>query len=342
MSVRHSTSVLLASMMMCSACDFLDVNVPPDPGSGGVPAGVWTVSGEPSQILRLEPVQLHGTADRSPVTTLTTTSAALATLTAVAFADDGTLWMASPDDSLVLAFAPEALANSGTRTATTVIASVGGSLRAPAGIAFDNAHQLWVANYEAGTLVRYDRDQLSTGGALEPAVVISGLEHPTGVAFDAAGGLWVSDNMADRLTRLGPEQLAASGSPAATTVVAATGGCLVNPSGLAFDASGNLWVASIGCGTVVAFDPDQLRGSGSFLPRVEVSSDPGFVLPAGLAFDADGNLWVLGATGTLTQIAKSSLKATVTATPMARLHLSGHNLFWSLAFWPIPAELSRR
>ena len=70
--------------------------------------GRWAASGSPSVILRLDPTQLSGTGEREPATTLTTPSARLEPLVDVAFDVAGDMWVTSPDDAVLLAFAPGA------------------------------------------------------------------------------------------------------------------------------------------------------------------------------------------------------------------------------------------
>lgn len=315
--------------------------IPPviPPASPPVPNGLWTVSGEPAAILRLSPAQLTGTGDRTPDTRITTSSAGLIALAGVAFGPDGRLWVASAEDSVLLAFTPGALAGSGSGAASTVI-TTGGALSGPVALAFDPAHRLWVSSFGKGTLLRFDADQLAAGGAPAPAVVVSGVGQPTAMAFDAAGSLWVADYTANRLVRYDAAQLSASGAPAPAVVLTGIAGSLENPSGLAFDDSGNLWVSNLVGGTVVAFSPGQLAAGGSRVPRVVLSSNGNsLALPAGLAFDADGSLWVLGGTGILTQFGKTSLGVTASPVPAARLQIAGHTLFWGVAIWPSPGGL---
>jgi hypothetical protein len=57
-------------------------------------------------------------------------------------------------------------------------------------------------------------------------------------------------------------------------------------------------------------------------------------LPEGLAFDSDGSLWVMGGDGVLVKFESASLRATDAPEPNVRLALTGHVLFWSIAFWP--------
>lgn len=299
--------------------------------------GLWTVSGSVSQIVRLDPTQLADTGQRDPATSLTTPSALLHTLAGVAFDAAGTLWIASEDDSLLLAFAPDALAGSGRRPATTVITPSRGSLNGPIGLAFDQRHRLWVANDQSATVIRFDTGQLTAGGALTPAVVLSVPGTPVAIAFDAAGSLWVCDNQFHLIYKYTAAQLAASGSPPPALILTG-GGALLSPTGLAFDAAGTLWVANNGRNSLVAFSPAQLAGSGPSAPAIVISSNGGSLsIPLGLAFDGDGGLWIIGGTGVLTRLAPASLSATGAPAPDARLRISGRSVFWSLAFWPKPA-----
>jgi sugar lactone lactonase YvrE len=331
-------TVLLALAVANGGCDPAITTAPlPSPPTS---AALWTISGSSAAIIRFDEAQLNGTDSLRPATMVTTSSARLFTLAGVAFDSSGTLWIASADDSMLLAFDQASLSRSGSSLATTVIESVAGSLSAPTGIAFDRAHRLWVANHENGTLVRFTVDQLSSGGPQQPAVVISGLGNPAAVAFDASGSLWVSDNVAHTISRFAAPQLESSGKHTPEIVLSALPGSILHPSGLAFDEAGTLWVANLGTQAVIAFGSDQLSRSGAPFPRrvLAPTADP-LRLPVGLAFDATGNLWVVGGTGTLTRFDKASLDSTGPVEPRVRFSVTEHSLLWSAAFWPTPVGL---
>ncbi len=195
----QATIGLLFGVAAGCGFDYSAPSPPPPPPAApppapSVPDGLWTASGNTGAILHLAPSQLNGDGNLTPATTITTPSAQLFSLVGIAFDAAGNLWVASPDESLLLGFAPAALAASGSTAAAVVIVPNAGSLSGPTGLAFDPGHRLWVANHENGTLVRFDPAQLAAGGAPAPAVVLSGLGQPTALAFDAAGSLWVSDN----------------------------------------------------------------------------------------------------------------------------------------------------
>lgn len=330
----HSlTKFLLAALAVahvaCESPDGYDGAV-----AGSNADGLWTVSGDPAEILQFQRSRLRGTGVRVPDHTLATTSALLGTVAALAFDDSGRLWVSSLQDGSLLAFTAARLEGAGPAPADVVIEAADGSLAGPVALAFDRAHGLWVANHDNGTLVRFTAQQLAASGAPRPAVTITGpLQHPTGLAFDSDGALWVSDNTSHVIARYDPGQLVASGSPDPADVIESTDECLAFPSGLAFDRTGRLWVANAGCDDLLNIDVERPDGSPD-IRAVRLPPEYHFGTPTGLAFDAGGDLWVLGFTGTLTRLSGADLDTTVLPVPVASLELAGRSLFWSLAFWP--------
>ena len=300
--------------------------------------GLWTVSGSPAALLRLDTLQLADTGKQFPATILTTPSAGLETVSAMAFADDGTLWVVSQDDSLLLGFAPGTLASSGARAASVVISSNHGSLSGPTGLAFDRAGQLWVANPGNGTLVRFQPEQLTASGAPAPKVVLSGFGHPTGIAIDRVGGLWFTDKATNAVSRLTFGELATTGTPQPTVGIQSVNNSLSGPSGIAIDSAGTLWVANGQNATVVGYAFEQLRDSGFTVPRVTItSSGPGSLfVPVGLAFDRTGSLWVININGELEKFTHDQLAVSGAPVPAAHLRIVGRALCWGVAFWPKP------
>ncbi len=334
--LQVTLALLLPIAAGCGSDATTPISTPPDLSQQD---GLWTVSGSPAAILRLDSTQLSDTGQRDAATTVTTPSASLKTLAGVAFDAAGNLWVATDDDSVLLAFAPGALASSGSKAASTVITPTPGSLSGPIGLAFDSRQRLWVVNHQNATLVRFDPAQRAAGGAQVPAVVLSVRGTPVAIAFDAAGSLWVSDNQFHVIYKYTAAQLAASGSPSPAFVLTAADS-LVNPTGLAFDAAGNLWVANNGRSNLLAFTPAQLAGIGPPEPHVVISSTRGSLsIPIGLAFAEDGSLWVAGGTGVMTKFAPASLGASGAPAPSVRVKVRDHVLFWSVALWPKPAGL---
>lgn len=259
----------------------------------------------------------------------------------VAFDARGTMWVASAADSRLLAFAPASPARTRESNASRVIFPIEGSIDAPRAIAFDRAHRLWVANAGNGTLVRFDTTQINATGIPVPSVVISGVGQPASIAFDASGALWVSDSRAGTVAKYSPAQLAASGAPAPALSLGATWTFLPNPSGIAFDAAGRLWMSGAQKNEIVAFTPETLARAGKKEPAIVLTLAQNFVLiSGGLSFDVDGNLWIMGAAGAIAKLDQSQLATSGSPVPSVQLRLSGPELFGNLAFWPRPAGLS--
>jgi sugar lactone lactonase YvrE len=172
-------------------------------------------------------------------------------------------------------------------------------------------------------------------------VIISTGGHPAGLAFDTAGFLWVANTSLNQVSGYSPLQLNTSGLLVpAQVVINANGISLKNPTGIAFDATGNLWVANLSTSKVVSFSPTQLTETGSPVPKVVLSSAGGSLNgPSGLAFDVDGSLWVMGSQGDLYKFPIIALGATSAPSPSVSLHLSNYTVLWDLAFWPKPAGL---
>ena len=151
----------------------------------------------------------------------------------------------------------------------------------PDGLAFDASGNLYVANYSSSTV-----SKVRLGGVVN-AFVTSGLHSPAGLAFDASGNLYVANDGNNTVSKVTPvghaghhlrhlraersrwpglrrqrqplrrqlrqqhgEQGTPSGTLLNTSVTRAE-----RPHGLAFDASGNLYVANIGSSTVSKVTP---------------------------------------------------------------------------------------
>lgn len=334
--VRQATFALAFTVVAGCGYDSSYSMAPPAPDSA-FEDGLWTASGGSPAILHLAPTQLLTDGNRTPATSISTSSAQLSELNGIAFDADGTIWVTSQHDSTLVAFAPTSLAHSGSAEATTLISS--SALGAPTGLAFDKQHRLWVANLDHGTIVRFDPAQLASSGSPVPSVIITGLGQPAALAFDASGSLWVSDIRRNKIASFSEAQLSASGFVAPQVVISTTGTSLVNPAGIAFDADGNVWVANASNQTVVAYTPAQLATTGSPVPNIVLSCNASLGNPVGLAFDTDGALWVVGDADAVEKFPKASLGATGAPAPSVRLTLANYTLFWNVAFWPRPFGL---
>ena len=152
----------------------------------------------------------------------------------------------------------------------------------PRGMAFDPAGNLFVANPEAGNIVKFTPDGRWSTFA-------SGLVHPFGLAFDNAGNLFVADVQSDQTSGL-IVKLGGDGSRSTF----ASG--LTYPLGLAFDSSGNLFVVDLQGsddkgGAILKFAPDGKK-SAVFTTITTKLGSSRLTGSAGPAIDKAGNLYV--------------------------------------------------
>ena len=150
---------------------------------------------------------------------------------------------------------------------------------APAGVATDQAGNVYVADSTTAKVFKY-----SASGTLT-ATVATGLTKPIGVAVDGAGNVFVADNSAGKLY-----DYVLSGSTYTKETIA-TG--LSDPEFVAVDGSGNVYVSTSGDHAVHVYAP----GSASYTLIKDVangSTVSGFT-PNGVAVDAAGNVYVADA-----------------------------------------------
>src|SRR5262249_44844552 len=146
----------------------------------------------------------------------------------------------------------------------------------PNSLALDAHGNLFVANEAAGTVsvfaLAYDANGNLLPSSTSPYTALSGGDNPRVLAFDPHANLFDADYAATFDTTVNLFALAYDGQgrvlPSSTSPQAALGG-LDQPSALAFDAHGNLFVANAGMeydGTTVSVFALAYDGSGNILP----------------------------------------------------------------------------
>ena len=206
----------------------------------------------------------------------------------------------------------------------------------PYDVAFDSSGNLWVVDSadsrvteftppfttgESASLVLGEPNFVTTygggGGGLNGTV----LYVPQGIAFDSSGNLWVSDSGDNRIVEYtapfsnGENASLVLGAPTLTTAEFSTQNAsntdLNAPEGLAFDSSGNLWVADSGYYRVVEFKAPFSNGEAESVvigqdnftakdfpnepscpPTCDQPTASTLYTPSAVAFDSAGNLWV--------------------------------------------------
>jgi streptogramin lyase len=104
--------------------------------------------------------------------------------------------------------------------------------------------------------------------------------------FASTGDLWTIGDSTNALYRYSPSQLTVSGNPTPASTLSVPG-----PTGMAFDAQGNLWASG---SPDLLFRFDSLGDGGiATAPSLRIDNDGGTLSGfAGIAFDVEGNLWV--------------------------------------------------
>ncbi|MGA2838437.1 MAG: hypothetical protein ABSF84_17780, partial [Acidimicrobiales bacterium] len=210
------------------------------------------------------------------------------TVSGITFDATGDLWVSDDLSNAISEYPAASLATSGAPTPSVILSANGDTLDGPQTMAFDAAGDLWVADAGNNHVVEYAATQLATSGSPIPAVTLesngTNLVSPVGLTFDKAGDLWVANNFGDSVVEFTKSQLGSSGGPTPAVMISANNGSLSGPIGLAFDASGNLWVANGGNNTVIAYSASQLSTSGAPTPATTVVGPAtGLNRPAGIA-----------------------------------------------------------
>jgi sugar lactone lactonase YvrE len=179
----------------------------------------------------------------------------------------------------------------------------------PAGIAVDQAGDLYVADYlnalirkitPAGEVSTYAGQTPHAGSTDGPALQAS-FRYPFGITADSAGNLFVADTNNDTIRKITPSGVVSTLAGQATLYGAADGtgaaARFANPEGIAIDSKGNLFVADTLNEVIREVSPAGVVTTVAGMAGTVGSADGGpgtatFNIPAGVAIDAKDNLYV--------------------------------------------------
>ncbi len=195
----------------------------------------------------------------------------------------------------------------------------------PDGVAVDpTTGKVFVADYNNNRVLRFAGvENLSSGSPAEAvlgqpdfsntrwATTQNGMYNPVGVAVDSSGTLWVADQVNNRVLRFDHAANKANGANAdgvlgqpnfGTSSLVTTQNGMADPSAVAVDSGGTLWVADLTNHRVLRFDnaasktnganADAVLGQTDFVSSSTATSQNGMSGPVGLAVDNSGNLWI--------------------------------------------------
>ena len=282
--------------------------------------------------------------DESPISMLSSTPGPNYP-SAEAFDGSHNLWVANGGNEQIFEYAVGQLGSTGSPVPDVTLSVP--DLYSPSAMAFDGSGDLWVTA-QGDKLFEFTASQLSSSGSPTPAVIISpaAIDNPGGLAFDGGGNLWMTNGgTTNTVIEFTASQLVHTGSPAPNITLTANAGSIDSPGHLAFDGSGNLWLANEGNSTVVQLGAGDITSSSSPSAAVVISANAGSLdAPVGLVFDGSGNLWVnnsdgsslveylssqLGSSGSL--VPHVSLTPTVYGSPVDLAFDNSGNLWTPLA-----------
>ena len=293
----------------------------------GLAVGSYTVTATTATVSNPIVATVYDAAVTGASVAVSAGATATASVSYAARPGSGDLWVVvnGTSTATMAAYAAAQLAASTSAAPATAVAT-GAATAVLFGAAFDASGNLWVTDEGDNAVVEFSSSQLTASGTPTPAATLStngsSLSKPTGLAFDGDGNLWVANYGNNTVVEFAKGSLATSGSPTPPITLSATGGSLSLPTGLAWDASGDLWVAQA-TNAVVEFTPGQLTATGAPAPAIALTGGS-LNSPAGLAFDASGNLWVAnqGASNVL-GFAASQLTSGGTFEPAGDLRSNG-------------------
>ena len=222
----------------------------------------------------------------------------------VALDGSGNVWVTSCQDNInsagpVLAFKTSAN-GSNVPPAVNIAGSNTGLSGCQLGIAIDGSGNAYVADntnttaFPGGQIAIFGAGQT---GNVAPVRRIAGaaanFHAPSGVALDGGGNIYVADSGQGFAGFAGDVQVfvaGATGNVAATRVISGSGTGLLGPEGIAFDTSGNLYVANAGNNTITVYASN---ATGNAAPLRTISgSATKLNQPNGVALDGAGYLYV--------------------------------------------------
>jgi sugar lactone lactonase YvrE len=214
-------------------------------------------------------------------------------------------------------------ANAGSENGAGMLAS----FYEPDGIAIDVAGNVYVAD-QYNNLIRKITPQglVSTLAGSGNANYVDGtgtgasFNHPTGVAVDITGNVYVADSRNNRIRKITPAGVVST--LAGSGIINRNDGTGIsasfnNPTGVAVDGAGNLFVADSSNGLIRKITADGVVSTFAGGPHMGFGDGTGtnafFVLPYAIAIDKSGNLYVTDIQNSSIRVITSSAVVTTIA-----------------------------
>ncbi len=235
----------------------------------------------------------------------------------VVFDDSGNLYIADRSNNRIREVDTNGIITTVAGNGTATYAGDGGmatnaSLYLPYGVAFDKFGNLYIADYYNNRIRKVATNGIITTVAGKGAIAYSGdggvatnasLHSPSGVAFDASGNLYIADTSNNRIRKVATSGIITTVAGNGTATYAGDGGAATNASlrlssGVAFDASGNLYIADRINNRIRKVDTNGIittvagNGTATYAGDGGAATNASLYYPSGVAFDASGNLYI--------------------------------------------------
>ncbi len=117
------------------------------------------------------------------------------------------------------------------------------------GVATDQSGNVWIANYYGNSV-----SAVNTCGTLVlGAASGGGINHPQGIAVDGSGTVWVANFLGNSLSEISGSTSSTLGTLLSPSTGFGTDASILQPYGMAIDASGSIWISNFGNSTLTQF-----------------------------------------------------------------------------------------
>jgi uncharacterized protein (TIGR03437 family) len=192
-------------------------------------------------------------------------------------------------------------------------------LTGPTGIAVDAAGNVYIADTGDSLIRKVDKNGIITSYIGGTGPTAGRLNHPTGIWLDAAGTLYVADSNNRRMIKYagstftviagnGTAGFSGDGGPASKAL-------LNNPTGVAVDAAGSIYVADSNNSRIRKITPDGNivtiagRGGSGYYGDGGPATAAGLAFPRSLTIDASGNVYVADTQNSVIRLLTPALPA---------------------------------
>ena len=177
----------------------------------------------------------------------------------------------------------------------------------PTGVAVDTSGNVYVADRNNSLIRKISpTGRVSTfagsgvQGSKDDIGKAASFNYPAGIAIDSYGTLYVADQDNKKIRKISPagvvSTLAGSGAQGSKDTTIGKAASFYNPTGVAVDVYGNVYVADFGNNKIRKISPtgvvSTLAGSGNIGSTDSIGTAASFYNPAGVALDKYGNVYV--------------------------------------------------